>query len=450
MRIDLDQMCVYDKVAKYIIEAECREPLHIGTGNGENGEVLIHPEENRPFVQAAGIAGAFREFYQYDEALQTRLFGSPYRGSEEKGSRVFFTDGFFGESSVYTEIRPRLRIDRRTATGQSVRTKGSDRRSGQKFEIESVAAGSRFSFAVYLYQKEEKLEKELERGLKALQEGRIQLGGQKSNGCGYVSLHSVKKAVYNFYSAEDRKLWAGETKDTEEILPEILESGESGEERLCFELTGHTEGGILVKSIAVTEYGENVPDAVNIRNHQRAYILPASSVKGVLRSQIEKIAAYKNTVSAVSDLFGQEHGDSQEGRAGKIRCFDCVIGDEKANDQAPVQCRIHIDKFTGGVMYGGLFSEKPAYGKLTVRVELDGGCDRESGLVLMALRDLAIGIVPMGSGSSIGRGFLKGEKLTVKRGSRVLAVIDCENGRTEDGSQYMEQCLKALEQAGEG
>ena len=395
MRIDLDQMCVYDKVAKYIIEAECREPLHIGTGNGENGEVLIHPEENRPFVQAAGIAGAFREFYQYDEALQTRLFGSPYRGSEEKGSRVFFTDG-------------------------------------------------------YLYQKEEKLEKELERGLKALQEGRIQLGGQKSNGCGYVSLHSVKKAVYNFYSAEDRKLWAGETKDTEEILPEILESGESGEERLCFELTGHTEGGILVKSIAVTEYGENVPDAVNIRNHQRAYILPASSVKGVLRSQIEKIAAYKNTVSAVSDLFGQEHGDSQEGRAGKIRCFDCVIGDEKANDQAPVQCRIHIDKFTGGVMYGGLFSEKPAYGKLTVRVELDGGCDRESGLVLMALRDLAIGIVPMGSGSSIGRGFLKGEKLTVKRGSRVLAVIDCENGRTEDGSQYMEQCLKALEQAGEG
>ena len=84
MRIDLDQMCVYDKVAKYIIEAECREPLHIGTGNGENGEVLIHPEENRPFVQAAGIAGAFREFYQYDEALQTRLFGSPYRGSEQK------------------------------------------------------------------------------------------------------------------------------------------------------------------------------------------------------------------------------------------------------------------------------------------------------------------------------------------------------------------------------
>ncbi len=453
MRIDLEKMCVYDKVVKYTVEAECREPLHIGTGSGGSGNVLIHPEENRPFVQATGIAGAFREFYQYDKELQARLFGAPYRSDMEEendtaGSKVRFTDGFFGKSAVYTEIRPRLRIDRRTGTGQSAKTKGSEKKSGQKFEIESVAAGSGFSFSVYLYEKQENLETELEKGLRALHEGRIQFGGQKSNGCGYVDLISVKKASYNFYDGQDRKLWAEESKTMEELLPGLLESGEAGQERLCFELQGQTEGGILVKSIAVMEYGDNVPDAVNIRNHRREYILPASSVKGVLRNQIEKIAAYIKKDNMVTDIFGRE-SDRQKGRAGKIRCFDCVIGDVEANDRARVQSRIHIDKFTGSVMYGGLFSEKPAYGKFTLRIELEEGSDKESGLLILALRDLAIGITPVGSGSSIGRGYLKGEKITVKKGNQILAEIDCQVSGVTQGSRYVKQCLKALEEAGE-
>lgn len=455
MKINLGQMCIYDKVAKYVIEAECEEPLHIGTGSGESGEVLIHPEENRPFIQAAGIAGAFREFYQYDEELQARLFGTPHGDSEEKedgeGSRVFFTDGFFGKSAVYTEIRPRLRIDGITGTAQSAKTKGSQRKSGQKFEIESVAAGSRFSFSIYLYEKgkKEDLEKALEQGLRALHEGRIQLGGQKSNGCGYVNLTSVRKAVYDFYNSTDRKLWAEECKDMEDVLSDLLRAGRAGYERICFELSGQTEGSILVKSIAVTEYGENAPDAVNIRNHQREYILPASSIKGVIRSQIEKVAAYRNIKDAVTDLFGKEEDDSQGGNPGKIRCFDCVIGDIKDNERAMIQSRIHIDKFTGGVMYSGLFSEKPAYGKLVIRVELEGDSDRESGLILMALRDLAIGIAPVGSGSSIGRGYLKGNRITVKRGDQVLAKIDCQSGKIQSGSQYVEQWMRVLGQAEE-
>lgn len=464
MRIDLGQMCVYDKAAKYVIEAECREPLHIGTGSGESGEVLIHPEENCPFIQATGIAGAFREFFQYDKALEVSLFGESYKDDEEEGkekesdvggSRVFFTDGFFGKSAVYTELRPRIRIDGRTGTGQSVKTRGSEKTSGQKFETESVAAGSRFSFSVYLYEKEKNLEPDLENGLRALHEGLIQLGGQKSNGCGYVELISVRKAVYDFYKSEDRKLWAEENKNMEELLPKLLESGKKGEERICFELEGQTEGGILVKAIAVTEYGEDAADAVNIRNHQREYILPASSVKGVLRSQIEKIAAYRRIPDLVTEIFGKESLKNQKGKAGRIRCFDCKIGDAKENEGARIQSRIHIDKFTGGVMYGGLFSEKPVCGRLSIRVELerDSGqdcSDRESGMILMALRDLAMGLVSVGSGSSIGRGYLKGEKITVKEGDQTLAVIDCQNGRIASGSSYVERCLKALGQTREG
>lgn len=454
MKIDLGQMCIYDKVAKYVVQAECREPLHIGTGSGEQGEVLVHPEENRPFVQATGIAGAFRGFYKYNKGLQARLFGVSYKdyGEDESitsGSRVFFTDGFFEKSTVYTEIRPRLRIDGQSGTGQSFRTKGSGKKSGQKFEIESVAAGSRFTFAIYVYEKDEDLETAVESGLKALHEGCIQLGGQKSNGCGYVTLLSLKKAVYDFYNSRDRDLWAEESKCMDELLPGFLGPDEVRGERIHFELFGHTESGMLVKSIAVAEYGEDVPDAVNIRNHRREYILPASSIKGVIRSQIEKIAAYKGIENVVADIFGQESDDGQTGKAGKIRCFDCVIGNTDDNDKARVQHRIHIDKFTGGVIYGGLFSEKPAYGKLSIRLELEGDSRQESGLILMALRDLAMGITSMGSGSSIGRGYIKGDQIRVRKGNQTLAEIDCQRAEITSGSQYVEQCLKALEQTGE-
>ena len=246
MQIDFEQMCVYNKVAKYKIAAECREPLHIGSGSGSNGEVLVHPVKNVPFVQATGIAGALREFYSDNEELQRKLFGFSCREEEnikysedavqkeentEGGSRVYFTDGFFleqessdgslsdgsGKRHIYTEIRPRLRIDPETGTGQSLKTKGSEKRSGQKFEIELVASGSRFSFCIYLYEKDEDLEHALEKGLKALHKGDIQLGGQKSNGCGYVKLISVEKAVYDLCSSEDRSCWADEKCDKDEV-----------------------------------------------------------------------------------------------------------------------------------------------------------------------------------------------------------------------------------------
>ncbi len=455
MPIDLKQMCVYDKVTKYSIQAECREPLHIGTGSGRNGEVLVHPVEERPFVQATGLAGAFREYYRYDEELERILFGAACQEEENaagEGSKVFFTDGFFSESAVYTELRPRIKIDRITATSQTAELKGSRQSSGQKFEMESVAAGSVFSFSIYLYEKEgeKNLDKELELGLQALHRGEIQLGGQKSNGCGYTELLSVRKAVYHLCDQRDRKLWAEEKKEMTELLPGLLEEEAGESRRIHFELSGKTAGSILVKSIAVTEYGKDAPDAVNIRNHRRDYILPGSSVKGAVRSQIEKIASYMGLKeSCVQKIFGTGADDRQEGSRGKIRFYDCVIGESEDNDLVRIQHRIHIDKFTGGVMYGGLFSEKPAYGELTLRVDLEEEMDQAGGLLLLALRDLALGIFPLGSGSSIGRGYLDGDTLIVRKGNQKLIEIDLKAGKTVCGQEVIGRYLDSLQPAGE-
>ena len=86
---------------------------------------------------------------------------------------------------------------------------------------------------------------------------------------------------------------------------------------------------------------------------------------------------------------------------------------------------------------------------MSIRLELEGDSRQESGLILMALRDLAMGITSMGSGSSIGRGYIKGDQIRVRKGNQTLAEIDCQRAEITSGSQYVEQCLKALEQTGE-
>jgi CRISPR/Cas system CSM-associated protein Csm3 (group 7 of RAMP superfamily) len=417
---------LYDKVVKYNIQAECREPLYIGSGT--------------PFIQATGIAGAFRDYFSHDTDLLTELFGA--REDEVmSGSKVCFTDGYFNKATVYTELRPRVRIDRRTGTSQTNSINGGAQESGQKFDIEIVAAGSTFSFDIYLFEKDKSYQAQLEKSLTALHNGNIQLGGQKSNGCGYIMLKSVDKSIYDMRNASDRNMWHDESKTAKNITATITHDTNAVDTRLHYILSGRTEGSILVKSVFVKNYDDNAPDAENIRNHKKQYIIPASSIKGVIRSQIEKICQYKGMDKSVIDnIFGKISDSSgEDGILGCVRFYDCVIGDIESNDKVPPQYRIHIDKFTGGVKYQGLFAEKPAGGALEIKVDIidnhKQATDKAKALVLLALRDIGIGVVPLGGGSSIGRGYIEGYQLRVTKGTDTLTELDFKSGN----------CLTALQ-----
>lgn len=437
----------YDQVVKYEIKAECREPLHIGGGTGDRGEVLVHPVSGQPFIPATGMAGAIREYFSYDASLQKTLFGMQEEENSSE-SKVQVTDGFFETAGVYTELRPRVRIDRKTGTCQTRSINGGTASSGQKFEMEVISAGSEFRFDIYLYEdKKEGYQGALEQALTALHQGIIQFGGQKSNGCGYVSLKSVQKTVYDMRNETDRTQWVDESKEAEQIVTQITRNNGMRQNHVRFELSGKTEGNILVKSLFVKDYDETAPDAENIRNHKKEFIIPASSVKGAVRSQIEKICTYKGLAQdAVDKIFGKSGDKEEDGRLGCVRFYDCIIGEVESNDRAPSQKRIHIDKFTGGVMYQGLFSEKPAGGEIHIRVDLtDAADDRDKALVLLALRDIGIGMIPLGGGSSIGRGFIGGKKLTVCDGKENSAEIDFETGTISGNEHMINSCLAALQ-----
>lgn len=442
---------LYKRIVVYQITARCREPLHIGSDYDRKGGVLIHPVKNIPFVQATGIAGAFRDFFSENADLQRKLFGSSAGtitkengvSSSDTGSRVRISDAFFVGNEVGMELRPRVKIHPETGTAQNSQLKGSENWSGQKFEMESVSAGAEFSFSMYLYEQDHEYEPDIERIFGALHAGMIQLGGQKSNGCGYVTLCKVIKTDYDMTKPEDRKLWATETKTGQVITEQLKKQGAEQDTRLHFELSGEVKEELLIKAIA-SRKPMSVRDTTSteqIRTSDEKLLIPATSIKGVIRSQMEKIAKWKQLPEdEIERIFGKNSETDKTGYLGFIHFFDTILEGE----ERPAQKRIHIDKFTGGVLYSSLFSETPVYGKLQIRVDLEQEDKAAAGLLLMALRDLGIGILPLGSGSSIGRGYISGTELRIKDGTKVVAKINLKTKQIEMGEELITAYLKAV------
>ena len=46
----------YHLIEKYRVEVVTTTPLHIGSGAGEDNEVLLHPVTEAPFMQSSSIA----------------------------------------------------------------------------------------------------------------------------------------------------------------------------------------------------------------------------------------------------------------------------------------------------------------------------------------------------------------------------------------------------------
>jgi hypothetical protein len=198
---------------------------------------------------------------------------------------------------------------------------------------------------------------------------------------------------------------------------------------------GKTEGAIMVKSIAVSEFGKDVPDAENIKNAKQEYIVPGSSIRGAIRSQMEKIASYLGCETVIEESFGSQR------HVGNLRFYDAVVGDEKErkSSEKSLSHRIHIDKFTGGVIHGGKFSERNAHGHLSLHIVIrdQNKPDATCGLLLFALRDLAIQTMSLGGGFNVGKGMILVDQIRVtdriNQKEAVLSLVPEPQIIDEDG-----------------
>lgn len=442
----------YNIIHKYIVTAVSDGPLHIGSSAGEAEEVLIHPVNGIPFIQASSIAGLFRSCCDSIEPqLTEKLFGSAIMESAESQSRVRISDGIFTKQ-VIMELRPHVRIDRRTGSVASANA------SGQKFNMEYIGAGAEFTFTMYLYSKKDQVnfKTAIDKILGVLRNGGLQFGAKKSSGAGCVHLSTLLYKEFDLTVPKGRKDWIMEEELPEDaynnIRIESLPAVTDKRKAYTVIVKGTTEGSILVKGIAVNEFGENAPNSQNIQNANKDYIVPGSSFRGALRSQIEKIASYLDKTSLIALAFGTENSGSETGNTGNLIFSDTIIGDRESNDKMPISHRIHIDKFTGGVFHTGLFREKDAAGDMVLKVEIQNSNQPEETLALLtlALRDLAIHTMSLGSGYSIGKGMIKVDTIEISRISdqRKAIIFFGDAPEVKDPAGILTTAFDALKEYG--
>ena len=458
----------YNTVIKYEVTAVCTQPLHIGSALGDKEEVLIHPVDEIPFIQATSLAGVFRSYYekvQKEPKAVNLLFGGKEFGenenSSEYGSKIRFSEGVFLKEEVKMELRPRVSIDGVSGTCAQSIVKGTSRASGHKFNMEYIGAGAKFKFFIYLY--DETKMADVEEIFSAIHQETIAFGGQKSNGCGYIKLEKLYRKKFDMKQKKDRDLWVNEeqmkSSDYEDILSSLQKTNVL-QNAYDIVVEGETEGSLLVKGIVVGNYkkdtqcGKNNQNAkkdmqynMNIQNAKKEYIIPGSSFKGAIRNQMSKIADYLQQSEVIQNTFGYAGNENNQGKIGNITFYDTVVGEKDKNDKMPLSHRIHIDKFTGGVMQRGLFSEKNIAGDMTFQIGIADKNEPEKtfGILLMALRDLAIGTMSIGSGYNIGKGIIKVKKITITDNKcQREAVIDFSKNKIEDTQNLIADCMRTV------
>ena len=406
----------------YTVTARCLTPLRTAAADGDTESVLCG-SDGTYLIQGSSIAGALRAWAGQHEnsALISTLFGS----QSGRGSLIV-SDGSFSKSAE-SVLRPRLRIDGKT---------GAASKSG-KYDLAHIGKDAEFTFTVHwLGEPETLMETEaVERCLAALHRGDILIGAQKSNGYGRVSLR-VTKQSYNLKNAADRDRWLSEAADGRPLL--LPESGRT--QKVLFRLSGQMDS-LLVKTAEEHEVGGSYTP--NLKEAGMP-VIPGSSVKGAVRARAEWIAAYLGLPASFPEtLFGRGAEQGDNGLAGRLRFEDATLEENKARKIT----RIRVNRFTGGVIRGGLFCEEPISGKITLRVEAPADDKAGCMLLLYALRDLALGLYGLGSGASIGRGFLIAEELTVEapEGDSLSLRFDEQHCSVSDPAGLIPSWRQALE-----
>lgn len=420
------------------------------------------------------------------------LFGGKKQDPDGEQSPLLIEDARGKNYGV--EMREGVGIDGKSRTAAE----------GKLYDAQVWQAGTRFRtrFELVMRQgEEERLKRALALALEGLQNGAVRFGMRKARGLGSVSVDTWHAQSYvlrqengepnvpailkwlregnselkidNEKKAQD----AGE-KDIWKALG--IAKGDERDARHTFRINAHfsLDGSLLIRSQSGKD--DTGPDMGYLRARQPSNevkaILSGTSLGGALRARALKIcntlAGEKNKGAGkrfVDELFGTDmeelrrrqkernaSGESKtdaQGRqeelkpkASRIRVSEQVVEHAVTN---LVQNRVSIDRFTGGARDTALFNEQPAFGgdgtKIEMDLEIRKPSDAEIGLLLLLLKDLWTGDLPLGGESSVGRGRLHGTDATLTEKNGALPVIwkieRVKNETAHDEETRVEQLL---------
>lgn len=471
---------------------ELTTPAHLGNGEPSDLVDMVLQRDvvdGRPLLPGSSLAGALRAYLQSldfgyrvsevkdSNALAQRLFGGTKGDAEGNQSPLIVDDAFAtqpfsenrdgvrigGKQSTLTEIRDGVCIDGKTRTALPK----------FKYDLELLPARTIFPlrFELLLPAEDAAIKEAFVLALQGLEQGAIAIGARRSRGFGRCRVAGWQWMSYDLRDPEALVRWlradldqapAVEPQPISSLLPppNVVDRREQARLEAHFTLSSplliRAELPLYDKQGKVSQ-GADQPDVIHLVDLHGQPVLPGTSLAGVLRARAERILRCFHSDDQVAkrlqDLFGWMPDSQQE-----KPCASRLIVEEthiKAT-KTLVQNRVSIDRFTGGAYDTALFSEAPCVaGEVTTVITIINPKEYEVGLLLLLLKDLWTGDLPLGGSASVGRGRLRGQQATLqwkqKEQKEWRLQSTPEQALTVEGDRAeLERLVALVAQKGEG
>ncbi|TDA68825.1 MAG: hypothetical protein D9V47_06835 [Clostridia bacterium] len=450
----------------YVVEGDLvlESPACPGSGDREgltDIQLQLDPLEGRALITGASLAGALRSYlrereYGYrqperPDGLASRLFG--FQGPEGLANRdqaemeesYLIVNDALSLSLQAPGGRPGTEIRDGVAIDPATRTAKED----HKFELELLEAGTSFPLHFELHvdrENEADLVRALAVALQGLERGEIALGARKSRGFGRCRVRCWRACTYDLATPDGLIQWLEGIHNWEKGQPIDLILGATGTDfdrrQLATLIAKFRVNGSVMIRAATADPG--APDAVHLQSNRRGSprpVISGTSLAGALRARATRIAltmaqgpeGEDRARQLVEDLFGPP-------TEARVRKASRVITEETElkNGRCLVQRRIKIDRFTGGTYPGALFAEQPVFGTAAAEVTLQLAVlqpgEADLGLLLLLLKDLWTGDLPIGGGVGVGRGRLEGIEAVLQHGDVKCTFRQERTALTVDGT----------------
>jgi len=416
---------------KLVGKIELISPLLIGGGENEESHIdVIKDKKGKPFIPATSFIGVLRHYLEskINDEKNMNLFWGFTDKTNSQGSSVSCSDlTMYKESKVV--IRDGVRIDSKTGMAKD---KG-------KYDYEVIERGASFNLKLisdYDEKNKDFVFKMFGTIQSLLSEEKISIGAKTNNGLGKINLTESKIFDYDFSKKQNILAWLSDSDSNADEIT-IKEKFEIEDNSFSINAYFDLKTSLIVKSYPSDPYST---DSVNIKSNGQN-VLPGTSIKGAIRARAERILKTKfdddKANNVLNDLFGfvedDKDRDSKAIRS-RVKVVEYLIPEEKFAEE--IQARIKIDRFTGGTITGALFDSMPLFRKnktnkekvINLNIQIEKPEDYEKGLLLLVLKDLWTGDLPLGGEKNVGRGVLEGVFAEIKQGKDLnIEFADTDN-----------------------
>lgn len=431
---------------------ETTSPMVISSGERETAfdNALARDANGLPYIPATAIAGVWRSLI----AKQNAKLANVWFGTQQGRSFLQITPAIIHNANnqpLYGLIQPEI-IDNDTVfkrLSQNVphhrdRVAINDRgvaKDTAKFEQITLPSGLRFSTTIKWHELQgsntEQRLSELQQLLQAWADRRVAFGASTRNGLGQIKVVASDHKVFDLQQGPNAAL---EMQTTSRVVPTGLGLKLTAKhENLLADIPLEAldtwrcgSGSVLLGkapttgSVGIISYSEPALVWHNNQAHWQEHkpVLCGSSIKGILAHRLafhfrrhtqifaEQMAdashdEWQKRPDELGDLFGFIADTHDDSRAGILYVDDSPI------EYKHTVLRTHnaIDRFTGGVMNGALYTEELLYQpSFRVRLWLAQEATLSPALksaLIDTLNDLTEGLLPLGAGSGRGNSLVQ-------------------------------------------